>query len=382
LFGGYTILKNVVGGGDQNTTAPVDGRAFATTSWNYFPQVKPFELTDQSGQKFSSTELAGKPYAISFFFSNCNTICEQLNRKIQSLADEFDDEEMMFVSITCDPKNDTPEVLARYAENFEADPKQWRFLTEQMYKIQAVGRDFDVTLDLNSHTDDIMLVDKWGRFRDRFTWDDPIELARFEKVAKELLKESEPPIGEEIRTRNVLAGVPHDKRKKKWLDEFFLVDHEGHDFYSRDLTGEVWIGSLFFSNCTVTCRQQNEYLSALWDRTSDRSIKFVSISTDPLVDTPAVLREYRRSLGIETESWKFLTGNGNYIRRVSEEYFTEALTNGRHHSNKLFVVDKWGGVRGSFDWQEQGAEARMLELVDRLLVEASPYDRYEINLED
>ena len=34
-----------------------------------------------------------------------------------------------FVSISVDPKNDTPEVLTAYAERFQADRARWLFLT-------------------------------------------------------------------------------------------------------------------------------------------------------------------------------------------------------------------------------------------------------------
>ena len=38
----------------------------------------------------------------------------------------------MAVSLTCDPENDTPESLRRYADRFEADPARWKFLTGEM----------------------------------------------------------------------------------------------------------------------------------------------------------------------------------------------------------------------------------------------------------
>ncbi len=357
---------------DSGEVTIADGRSFAQTPWKHFPQVKPFQLTDQTGSTFSSKELTGKPYAVSFFFTNCPTICAQLNRRIQQLTELFEPQDLMFVSITCDPQQDTPEVLARYAKGFEAEPSQWRFLTEQMYKIQEVGRNFDVTLDLNSHTDDILLVDKWGRYRDRFKWDDALEIARFELVANQLIQEERPPIERAFETRNTLAGVAHNQRKKAWLDEFFLQDHNDQQFFSRDLTGEVWIGNLFFTNCTQICRAQTEYLKSLQDRIQTERIKYISISTDPTVDTPDVLRNYRQTLGIKSEDWLFLTGDANYIRRISEEFFRVALMANEHHSTELFVVDRWGVVRGKFDWQQSGTEAEMVTLIEELAAEKAP----------
>lgn len=361
---------------DANALPAGDGRVFAEVNWNYLPAIDPFELTDQNGEQFDSTALAGKPYAVSFFYADCPHICAQMNKKIQALTDEFKNKELGFVSITCDPLNDTQEVLHRYANDFGADPDQWKFLTGQMYRIQEIGRQFEVSLDLGTHTDDILIVDRWGRYRDRFKWNDPNELARFSEVARELLTEHTPPLNSTVKTRNVLAGVDHDKRKKQWLNEFFLVDHEGQRFFSRELTGQVWIANFFFSTCTQVCKKQNEYIRGLQDRLGERPVELISISVDPQTDTVEVLNQYREALGVEKDNWRFHTGDRTYVRRVSEEFFRTPSNSGGHHSSKLFVVDRWGNVRGSFDWQEPGAEAEMLQLVDKLVTESTPNERF------
>ncbi|HMO13664.1 MAG TPA: SCO family protein [Pirellulaceae bacterium] len=371
---GYLLINSRAGRNPlaEENENQQDGRVFSTTSWNYFPQVKPFEMVAQTGDVFHSRELAGKPYAISFFFSYCPTHCAQLNRRLQTLSENFRKTDLMFVSVTLDPKHDSPEVLERYANSLEAKPHQWRFLTDDMHKIQDLGRSFEIVLDLSSHTDDILLVDKWGRYRDRFKWDDPLELARFEVVAKGLLAETEPPIGLSFETRNALAGVPHEQRKKSWLDEFFLVDHDDRICYSRDFTGNVWIANLFFTNCPLTCKTQTEYIKSLIDRVATPGVKYVSISTDPSTDTPSVLRQYRQNLGIEHAEWRFLTGESSYIRRICAEFFGTPLMGSAHHSTELFVVDRWGNVRGKFDWQKAGSEAEMLRLIDGLARESVP----------
>lgn len=386
VFGGllfwYNRSANEGTAETQNSTGNAghtddDGRVFADVAWKHMPSIKRFELNDQQDQKFNSKQLTGKPYAISFFFANCPSICRRLNGKVQGLVEEFEEDDLSFLSITCDPKRDTPEVLGRYAESFEADIAKWKFLTGQFYKIQEVARQFDVVLELNSHTDDIFLVDKWGRYRDRFKWHDPNELERFSKVAKELLEETEPPLDSVVSTRNALAGVHHGKRKKHWLDEFFMTDQNGEEFYSRDLTGEVWIGSMFFTTCTQVCKKQNEYIRGLQDRLGDRPVNLVSISTKPSTDTPEVLATYRNDLGVEKDNWHFLTGDLTYTRRISEEFFGVPMSKNAHHTTRLFVVDRWGNLRDSFDWQEAGTEANMIELIDRLLEETNPNEQFE-----
>ena len=99
-----------------------------------------------------------------------------------------------FVSITCDPRNDSPAKLREYAALFQARPQQWYFLTGDLTYIRMIGRDaFKVPVDEKAHANRLMLVDKWGRVRGHFDWQDPRELERIEKQTRELLEETTPP---------------------------------------------------------------------------------------------------------------------------------------------------------------------------------------------
>ena len=70
----------------------------------------------------------------NFIYTGCPEPCNNLNltmREIQSRINEIDlgDIPVKFVTISFDPKNDTPEVLAAYAAAQEADPDNWYFAT-------------------------------------------------------------------------------------------------------------------------------------------------------------------------------------------------------------------------------------------------------------
>ena len=282
--------------------------------------------------------------------------------------------DISFVSITVDAAEDTPEVLNRYAQDFEASPPDWVFLTGQPYRIDELGEQvFRVVVDKATHTDNILLIDRWGKYRDRFKWDDPYDMKRFVQVAQSLIDESEPPFGESIHTRNALAGhEPSNWDTVPWIREFFLRMSDGSKWSSRDLTGEVWIASFFFSTCPGICVEQNQYLAGLQTRLKDHPARIVSITTDPQHDTPQVLAQYARTLGANPDKWWFgTTGDEPLVKRVSGEFFGASAGSG-HHSSELFVVDRWGNVRGRFDWQQASDEASMLALIDQLNDEQRP----------
>ncbi len=361
--------------------ATPDGRAFAEVPWKRLPHMRRFQMTAADRQPFGTDELKGNPYVVSFFFANCPTICRDLNRQVSRLANEFKGSELEFVSISVDPDNDSPDRLKEYSAEFQANPDQWHFLTGPMHRVNAIGRQqFNVIVDGVHHTGDLFLVDRWGRWRDRFTWDDPREMKRFSEIAREVLAEDKPPIDATLRTRNVLASLDHRQFNSPWLFDFQLIDDEGNPFWSRDLTGQVQVVSFFFTRCPTVCPRQNRFLAGIQADLTGRNVAIVSITTDPQNDDPATLRQYARGLGAG-DDWHFLTGDLDYIRKVGSEFLGIA-SEGEHHSTMLVVIDRWGQPRGRIDWQAEGARKVLLELIDRLNTGFAPSgdDRIETNV--
>lgn len=98
-----------------------------------FGRVPAFTLVDQTGQPFSSEQLKGRVWMANTFFTYCKTICPPLMDRLHGFQKELDaegDTEVMVVSISIDPENDTPERLQWYERNqTQGDPKRWKLLT-------------------------------------------------------------------------------------------------------------------------------------------------------------------------------------------------------------------------------------------------------------
>jgi cytochrome oxidase Cu insertion factor (SCO1/SenC/PrrC family) len=359
--------------GDPVMEGTEDGRLFKELPWSHLPKVGDFRLQDQQGEPFSSAAQIGRPLLVNFFFSTCPTICRQFNGQMQELASQFKTTDLGLISITVDPETDSPEILRQYAESFLADPQQWKFLTGQPHQIRQLGElVFRVPLEKATHTEKIFLIDRWGKIRDWFEWNDAGELRRLKETVTRVLAESAPPWEQTIRTRYALAGGFADRwAVEPWLQEFKLNDSEGRTFYSRDLEGQVWLASFFFSSCPGVCPQLNRHLAGYQQRLSERGVPMVSITTDPVTDTPEVLREYARNYRRGDTDWRFLTGDPLLIRRVGAEFF-RATSDGEHHLTRLYLVDRWGNVRGEFDWQVPADEAALWSWIEQLQAETRP----------
>ena len=94
--------------------------------------VPDFTLTDQSSQPFlSANTLAGKVWIADFIFTNCAGPCPRMSAQMRQVADRASRpiKDLRLVSFTVDPARDTPAVLAKYAERYQAEPGVWFFLT-------------------------------------------------------------------------------------------------------------------------------------------------------------------------------------------------------------------------------------------------------------
>src|SRR5262249_7601008 len=125
-----------------------------------------FTLTERSGRELQWKDLEGQVRVTSFFFSSCPANCLQMNFKVREIARAYKNQNVVFLSITCDPANDSPQRLHEYADKLEADPQQWLFLTGNLRYIRRVAQElFDVALDERTHTERLIVSDKWGNVR-------------------------------------------------------------------------------------------------------------------------------------------------------------------------------------------------------------------------
>ncbi len=152
-----------------------------------------FTLTDQDGKDFSSDSLAGKVWVGAVFFANCPGPCFRENQAIADILRAIDDPDFMVVSLTCDPENDTPDALRRYAERFKADHTRWKFLTGDMATIERVGRGkFLLPTEVGVHAEKGVVFDREGKIRGGFSLTDPERAKLLEKLIREVLAEKKP----------------------------------------------------------------------------------------------------------------------------------------------------------------------------------------------
>lgn len=96
-------------------------------------QIPRFALWDENGELFLSDSLRGGYSVINFIFTRCRMaeMCPaatQRMHRLQQMADEADIEPFNLVSITLDPKFDTPGIFTAYAMDRDIDTSNFHFL--------------------------------------------------------------------------------------------------------------------------------------------------------------------------------------------------------------------------------------------------------------
>ncbi len=166
-------------------------------------KVANFSFTNQEGKTITQDDVKGKICVVEYFFTTCKGICPRMNENMTKVYGAFrGNDDIKILSHTVDPKKDTVEAMRDYALRFDADPKQWMFLTGDKKELYDMARysylvtavDDTGTVDIQSdfiHTDRFVLVDRDGHIRGQYKGTDMGDINRLIGDIKELLKEKE-----------------------------------------------------------------------------------------------------------------------------------------------------------------------------------------------
>ena len=150
-------------------------------------------LVDQDGRARDFNSIrADRPLAVTFIYTKCPipTFCPAMDRQFaeaQSLITEKGLEEKAgLLSVSFDPKNDTPAVLTQHARKLGADARVWTFATGDREEIDRFASSLLLTLvrgeaanpDEIGHTLRTTIVDRNGRIAKSYAGADwtPAEL--------------------------------------------------------------------------------------------------------------------------------------------------------------------------------------------------------------
>jgi protein SCO1/2 len=142
---------------------------------------------------------------------------------------------------------------------------------------------------------------------------------------------------------------------------FSLVDQDGEPFTEEALRGHPTIVGFVFTRCDTICPAISMKMHGLQEKTADRkgaAIKLISISVDPVYDTPPRLLEYATRHRADFGRWRFLTGSrdavlalveGPFMNSMQAQGVTASGAPSISHNGYLALVDGDLKIRGVYD---------------------------------
>ena len=143
------------------------------------------------------------------------------------------------------------------------------------------------------------------------------------------------------------------------IHSFNLTNQFGVTITLEDLIGRPWLADIIFTRCPTVCPRMTQTLGEL-RATLPSTLRYVSLTTDPAHDTPAVMKAFAEAHGSNDTDWHFLTGSKADLMRLAIDdlkLISVPKEKGeRDNPNDLFVhsslyilVDAKGRVRKSFE---------------------------------
>lgn len=156
--------------------------------------------------------------------------------------------------------------------------------------------------------------------------------------------------------------------------DFVLLDQDNQRFASETLRGKVVALNFIFTTCTDVCPIFTANLAQLQRTLNDRyggELFFVSITTDPEIDSPKVLKAYGKRYSVDFKNWAFLTGSEGELIPVWKSFGIRVIKKARglvQHVSLTTVIDRQGARRFNHygeKWRTKDLEKDLLSLLEK-----------------
>jgi protein SCO1/2 len=134
--------------------------------------------------------------------------------------------------------------------------------------------------------------------------------------------------------------------------KFELTNQDNVKVSNQSYKGKVYVLEFFFTTCPSICPKMNLSMLEI-EKTffGNPNFGIVSITIDPAHDTPQILKDHAKLLGVKSSNWNFLTGDKATIMDLSNKGFNlyagenAKVNGGFEHSGLFALIDKDGNIR-------------------------------------
>jgi protein SCO1 len=142
------------------------------------------------------------------------------------------------------------------------------------------------------------------------------------------------------------VAAPANEWGANFMPNVPVVDQNGRTlkFYDDVIKDRIVVINFAYTVCKDMCPLVTARLALLQDKLGDlvgRDIHFVSISIDPVRDTPQQLKQFSDAFGVGP-GWTFLTGTPEHINQIRKKLGERSRSLNEHRNELLLGNDRTG----------------------------------------
>jgi protein SCO1/2 len=178
------------------------------------------------------------------------------------------------------------------------------------------------------------------------------------------------------------ALVPELGKKRippvSYVRDFSFINQDGETVTNADLEGKVYVAEYFFTSCKGICPDMNNNMRLVYEAfKDDPGFLIVSHTSDPDVDSAAVLKQFADSMQVNTDKWMFLTGRKDSLYNMARLSYTiddpannlKSIDDDFLHTQFWALVDRKGKVRKIYDGLKESEVRELIRDARKFLKE-------------
>lgn len=154
----------------------------------------------------------------------------------------------------------------------------------------------------------------------------------------------------------LMDSTVHEVRKHHRIPDFSLVNQNGKEVTQTDYENTIYVADFFFTTCLTICPVMTDHMKQIQESIkNDPSIKLLSHTVLPAVDTVAQLKRYAMEKGVNDQQWNLVTGTKKQLYDLARKAYLVAKLNpsgGDYdmiHTENFVLIDKQKRIRGFYD---------------------------------
>lgn len=164
--------------------------------------------------------------------------------------------------------------------------------------------------------------------------------------------------------------------KNHRVGDFNLTDQNGNTVTPNNFKDKIYVTDFFFVTCPTICPKMTDQMLRVYEEFKDNdAVLLLSHTVMPEEDSVPVLKEYADKIEVNSNKWKFVTGDKKQIYDLARKTYFAAVTEGDGgvddfiHTENFVLVDKEKRLRGFYDGTSKKDVDRLINDIYTLLSE-------------